>query len=71
MITTVMAKSMNVMPEEEINEKIAALGPGWKVVSTAVSQTPWGEWDRDMIKCAIHTYFAVVVVLEKPDEPSR
>ena len=71
MIKTVMARSMNVMPQDEIDEQIAALGPGWKVVNTSVSQMAWGERTdpANGWKTAYHIYIAVVVVLEKPDDP--
>ena len=67
MITTVMARSRNVMPEEDINHRITALGPGWKVVSTTVSQEPWGQMNEDSVDMPMHVLIAVVIVLEKLD----
>jgi hypothetical protein len=70
MIKTVMARSRNLMPQDEINEEITKLGPGWKVVSTAVDQKLWGKMESDLVEHAKHVYIAVVIVLEKPDEPT-
>lgn len=64
----VIVRSMNLSPEDEVNERIEPLiAEGFRVVSASTALAPFGEWTRpDYGKCAQHVYYVTTVLLEKP-----
>ena len=66
MLKTIIVKTMNFTPEDELNERLKELGPGWKVVSSSCSSAPWGEMREGFqLPCAMHTYHTAMVIVEK------
>jgi len=66
----IIVKSMNVTPEEELAERLAQLGDGWRVVSVSTNIATWGEIDlgpENSFGSAKHVYYVTTALLEKSD----
>ncbi len=51
----------NIVPEEEVNERVAELGGEWKIVSATTALAPYGNMDG----AAMHVYYVTTVLLER------
>ncbi len=70
-----IVKSLNITPEEEVNERLCALfEEGYRIVSATTSMVTHGTIDstKDMpgmglyFGIANHVYYTTTVVLERP-----
>lgn len=63
----IIESSMNVTPEEQLEEKLAPLiADGWRIVSVMTALAPHGEFSPHAgEKYARHVYYVTTVLLEK------
>ena len=65
----IIVRSMNLTPEDELEEKLNELGEGWRVVSATTAAALQGTMDIDapgkFFGVARHIYFVTTAVVEK------
>lgn len=67
MIKIIICKSMNVTPEDQVNESVNELGQGWRVVSASTVIIPWGRREDVASNFPIrpeHVFYATTIVCE-------
>ncbi|OGN06723.1 MAG: hypothetical protein A2669_00100 [Candidatus Yanofskybacteria bacterium RIFCSPHIGHO2_01_FULL_48_25b] len=61
----IIVRSQNQTPENEVNDRLHRLNPGWCVISAQTSLAPYGMMEYKGIDVAQHVYFVTTLVLEK------
>ena len=63
----IVVKSQNLTPEEEVNQRLAELGEGWRIVfSPITTMVTHGTYkDIQYIGAALHIYYTTTLVVEK------
>lgn len=62
-----IARQLNYLPTEDINQQITDLGEGWKVSSATTETTVFGIGGHEQNElCPIHhCWYVITVVMEK------
>lgn len=67
MYKVIMVKGQNVPPEEEVQERIDALGEGWELVTIQTDQMAWGEMSPGEYEFVrpMHVYYITTVIMKR------